>query len=157
MKQSKSTRTPGRTPRKPKPASSRKKAAPHARASAPRKSAAAGATAPALRDAGVSRKAAGPLALPAECLISSVDEIKAGLVQRLDSPDSVTIDACAVQRIDTASLQVIAAFARDRRAAGLPFSWSGVPAAVNDAAALLNLTDTLGLDAAATAADTVLA
>jgi phospholipid transport system transporter-binding protein len=127
MKQSKSTRTPGRTPRKPKPAAGRK-AAPRTRASAP-------------------RKTAGPLALPAECLISSVDEIKAGLLQRLDSTDSVTIDASAVQRIDTASLQVLAAFARDRRAAGLPFAWSGVPAPVSDAAALLNLTETLGLDA----------
>jgi phospholipid transport system transporter-binding protein len=144
MKQSKSTRTPGRTPRKPKPAAGRK-AAPRTRASAPRKTAsrakarAGAATAP--------RKAAGPLALPAECLISSVDEIKAGLLQRLDSTDSVTIDASAVQRIDTASLQVLAAFARDRRAAGLPFAWSGVPAPVSDAAALLNLTETLGLDA----------
>ncbi len=54
------------------------------------------------------------------------------------------IDASAVQRIDTASLQVLAAFARDRRAGGLAVEWVGVPACLTEAATVLDLTTVLG-------------
>jgi ABC-type transporter Mla MlaB component len=60
---------------------------------------------------------------------------------------NVQLDASAVQRVDTASLQVLAAFARDRRADGLPLEWLGVPACLTDAATLLDLTNALGLPA----------
>jgi phospholipid transport system transporter-binding protein len=99
------------------------------------------------RSAAAPKKLSGQVALPAECVIASVDDLKADLLTRLTFDSSVTIDAAAVQRIDTASLQLLAAFARDRRAAGLPFEWTGVPASVTEAANLLNLTDTLGLPA----------
>jgi len=93
------------------------------------------------------KKAAGPITLPAECMIAGVDELKTTLTRRLALESNVTIDAAAVQRIDTASLQLLAAFIRDRRAAGLPFEWAGVTRSVTDAAELLNLSDTLGLPA----------
>ena len=94
-----------------------------------------------------SKTPSGQVALRAECLIGTVDELRTELTSQLTLESSVTIDAAAVERIDTASLQLLAAFARDRRAAGLSVEWAGVPAAVAEAAILLNLTHTLGLPA----------
>jgi phospholipid transport system transporter-binding protein len=88
-----------------------------------------------------------PIALRAECLIGTVDELRAELSSQLTLEGSVTIDAAAVERIDTASMQLLAAFARDRRAAGLSVEWAAVPATVAEAATLLNLTHALGLPA----------
>ncbi len=67
----------------------------------------------------VPARAARPVALPAECVIASAAELRAALLKRLAEAGNVQIDASAVQRIDTASLQVLAAFSRDRRAGGL--------------------------------------
>jgi anti-anti-sigma regulatory factor len=97
------------------------------------------------------RKAVRPLALPVECGIAMVEELKSGLLKRVSDSGSVRIDASAVQRIDTASLQVLAAFARDRRVAGLPVAWVGVSDVVTDAAGMLDLTETLGLAPSASA------
>lgn len=84
--------------------------------------------------------------LPAECMIASADELKSSLLKLLPKKAAVTIDATAVQRIDTAGLQVLAAFVRERQSAGLPFTWKGVGEALNEAAQLLDLGRTLGLD-----------
>jgi ABC-type transporter Mla MlaB component len=91
-----------------------------------------------------SGRSARPLALPAECAIAAAAGLRADLLKRLPDAGNVQIDASAVQRIDTASLQVLAAFARDRRAEGLPIEWLGVPACLTEAATLLDLTDALG-------------
>jgi phospholipid transport system transporter-binding protein len=93
------------------------------------------------------RKTSRPVSLPAECAIASATGLRDRLLKRLSDAGNVQIDASAVQRIDTASLQVLAAFARDRRAAGLALEWRGVPACLTEAATFLDLTDTLGLPA----------
>ena len=90
------------------------------------------------------RKSARPVVLPAECAIASAPELRGGLLKRLSDARNVQIDASAVQRIDTASLQVLAAFARDRRAEGRTLEWLGVPDCLAEAATLLDLTDALG-------------
>jgi len=120
MKQRKTARKTGRT----------KRAAPKA---APRRKAAS------------TRKTASPIALPAECAIASAPQLRSGLLKRLTDARTVQIDASGVQRIDTASLQVLAAFSRDRRAGGLPLEWLGVPPCLTQAASTLDLTDALGL------------
>jgi len=97
------------------------------------------------RPAAAKKPVAGPLALPAACVIDTVEVLRSDLLSRFALAMKVTLDATALQRIDTACLQVLASFARDRRAAGLPFEWTGVPDALTDAAALLDLTATLGL------------
>jgi ABC-type transporter Mla MlaB component len=97
------------------------------------------------------RKVTRPLALPAECAIASAPALRASLVKRLTDAASVQIDASAVQRIDTASLQLLAAFARDRRDAGLGIEWLGIPASLTDVARFLDLTSVLGFDAQAIA------
>src|ERR1041385_8428919 len=91
------------------------------------------------------RKSARPVALPAECAIATAAALRAALLKRLTDAGNVQIDASAVRRIDTASLQVLAAFARDRRAGSLAFEWLDVPACLTEAASLLDLTDALGL------------
>jgi ABC-type transporter Mla MlaB component len=48
-----------------------------------------------------------------------------------------------VQRVDTATLQMLAAFVRDRRAEGLPVEWSTDGAAFKSAASLLGLSSLL--------------
>ena len=86
-----------------------------------------------------------PLALPAECAIASAQSLRKSLMKRLSDRANVQIDASAVQRVDTASLQVMAAFVRDRRNDGRSFEWLGVPACLTEAATLLDLTNALGL------------
>ena len=94
-----------------------------------------------------SRKPAGAIALPEECVIASAAELQSQLLKRLGDKASVRIDASAVQRVDSAALQVLAAFARDRRAEGRGVEWVSVPDSLTDAASLLSLTDALGLAA----------
>jgi anti-anti-sigma regulatory factor len=89
----------------------------------------------------------GILALPPDCLIASAGDMKSDLLRLAEIETPVTIDASFVQRIDTACFQVLAAFARGRRAAGRPLAWTGVPDAITDSASLLNLTEELGIDA----------
>jgi ABC-type transporter Mla MlaB component len=74
----------------------------------------------------------------------SASGLRTTLLKRVRDSGSLQIDASAVQRIDTASLQVLAAFARDRRAGGLALEWLGVPACLAEAASLLDLTTALG-------------
>ena len=62
---------------------------------------------------------------------------------------AVTIDAGAVERIDTAGMQLLVAFKRDRAANGLGTDWCDVKATLHEAANILGLAGHLGLPAAA--------
>jgi ABC-type transporter Mla MlaB component len=55
------------------------------------------------------------------------------------------VDVTALQRIDTAGLQLLAAFVRDRRTAGRMVAWRGRSAALDAAAGLLGLDSMLEL------------
>ena len=55
------------------------------------------------------------------------------------------IDASAVQRIDTAALQLLAAFVRDLRADGRVVEWTECSTALRRAADSLGLADALDL------------
>jgi ABC-type transporter Mla MlaB component len=100
---------------------------------------------------GLRRKAAkaprkdGSLLLAAECTVAQADTLKSELGRRLQEPAPVTLDVSAVQRIDTAGLQLLAAFIRDRRTAGRAVTWRGQAAALTTAAGLLGLNDMLEL------------
>ncbi|MGH8170444.1 MAG: STAS domain-containing protein [Steroidobacteraceae bacterium] len=87
----------------------------------------------------------GSVTLPADCTVAGADSLKAELARRLDESGPVTVDASALQRIDTAALQLLAAFVRDRRTAGRAVDWRGGAAALESAAALLGLKDMLEL------------
>ena len=71
--------------------------------------------------------------------------LKDTLLQVLDAPSGVTIDAKSVERIDTAIVQLLCAFVRDRAAHNRAVTWSGTPQVVFDAARLLGLGELLGL------------
>jgi phospholipid transport system transporter-binding protein len=85
------------------------------------------------------------LILTAECTVAEADTLKSELARRLDEPEPVTLDVSALQRIDTAGLQLLAAFVRDRRTAGRAVAWRGRASALDSAAGLLGLSDMLEL------------
>ena len=88
------------------------------------------------------------IALPANCSIRDAAQLKAALLELLPQA-AVTIDAGAVERIDTAGMQLLVAFKRDRAANGLGTDWSDVNATWHEAANILGLAGHLGLPAAA--------
>ncbi len=61
---------------------------------------------------------------------------------------SLQVDGDAVERVHSASLQLLAAWWRHRRTAGLDTAWSDCAAPLRDAAGRLGLDATLGLDLA---------
>lgn len=89
----------------------------------------------------------GPLVLDADCLLESANELRKELLLRLERTAPISIDASEVERIDTASLQVLVAFTRDCKAAGRAIEWTGVAPALADSARLLDLSSALGLPA----------
>jgi ABC-type transporter Mla MlaB component len=85
------------------------------------------------------------LSLAADCTVAEADSLKSELARRLNESAPVTLDVSALQRIDTAGLQLLAAFVRDRRTAGRAVAWRGRAAALEAAAGLLGLQDMLEL------------
>ena len=85
--------------------------------------------------------------LAAECMVSDAASLKARLAALLDEPLAVTIDVSALQRIDTAGLQLIAAFIRERAGQGRTVEWQGAAPVLATAAQLLGLTSMLRLPA----------
>jgi ABC-type transporter Mla MlaB component len=87
------------------------------------------------------------LALAAECLVAGASALKESLATLLDEPQPITLDITALQRIDTAGLQVLTAFVRERASHGRAVEWHGAAPALSGAAQLLGLTSLLGLPA----------
>ena len=87
----------------------------------------------------------GSLTLASECTVAEADALKSELARRLDESGTVTVDVTALQRIDTAGLQLLAAFVRDRRTAGRTVAWRGRAAALEAAAGVLGLNSMLEL------------
>jgi phospholipid transport system transporter-binding protein len=123
--------------RKQKTAVTQRSRRPARRPPAQRRSAAARKTAAAAGSAA--------LALPAECTAAEADSLKTALVHRLAEPRCVTLEVCSLQRIDTAGLQLLAAFVRDRRTAGRRVEWRGRAPVLDAAAGLLGLRSMLEL------------
>jgi ABC-type transporter Mla MlaB component len=120
---------------------------PSKRGTAPRRKAAAGGNgASAKPRASRGRKADGALTLAADCTVAEADALKSQLTRRLQQSEPVIVDVSALQRIDTAALQLLAAFVRDRRTAGRTIEWRGRASALDAAAGLLGLNDMLELD-----------
>ncbi len=90
----------------------------------------------------------GTFSVAAECTVADANTLKTGLAKLLDSAAAVTLDISAVQRIDTAGLQVIAAFVRERESHGRQVQWHGDAPALTAAAQLLGLNALLKLPTA---------
>lgn len=96
--------------------------------------------------------AAAPLALvlPADCRIAAQVALKQALMDALET-GGIVLDGRAVERTDTAALQLLTLFQREVKARGSSLSWCGASDALNEAAGLLGLTQILELPAAALA------
>jgi len=84
-------------------------------------------------------------ALAAECTIADIAPLKASLAGLLEHPSAVTLDVAAIQRIDTASMQLVAAFVRERESHGHQVEWRGSAPVFGSAARLLGLAAMLHL------------
>ena len=128
-------RKPGKV-RKPqaapgkKPATSRVHAsAPGRRASGKSRGAAATAAAPASSVA----------SFPADCTIAQAADLKTALARMIAKPTRVTLDLSTIRRVDTAALQVLTTFIRERRAAGRDVECTGATDAFLVTAGILGL------------------
>jgi len=105
------------------------------------------------RPAGTSRaspaakqpRSAGVFTLSAQCTIAESAPLQADLSGLLDKDTPITLDAKELQRVDTAGMQVIAAFVRERNANGRQVQWRNTPPTLLSAARLLGLGTLLGL------------
>jgi anti-anti-sigma regulatory factor len=87
----------------------------------------------------------GSFAVAAECTVADASSLKTGLSKLLEESGIVTLDIGAVQRIDTAGLQVIATFIRERESHGRQVQWRGHAPAMSVAAKLIGLSALLKL------------
>jgi len=79
--------------------------------------------------------------------LRTVTVLQTELAERLDDSGTVQIDGSAVERIDTATLQLLAAFVRDLRADARGVDWIGCSAVLRRAAHSLGLAAALDLAA----------
>jgi ABC-type transporter Mla MlaB component len=87
------------------------------------------------------------IALSSNSTVKDAAALKDVLVRLLDEAAPVAIDAKSVERIDTAIMQLLCAFVRDRAERNLAVTWSGTPSALLDAARLLGIGSLLALPA----------
>jgi len=79
------------------------------------------------------------LLLASDCTIREADQLKAQLLEHLDAPEPLFVDGSAVQKADTAGVQLLVAFALDCMERGIAFGWPGRSRALESAI------DTLGV------------
>ena len=87
------------------------------------------------------------ITLASNSTVKDAAALKASLLQVFDASESVAIDAKSVERIDTAIIQLLCAFVRDRTARNLAVTWRGTPQPLLDAARLLGVGALLALPA----------
>jgi anti-anti-sigma regulatory factor len=83
--------------------------------------------------------------LSASCTVRDCIALRSALLDLLMDPMPVTIDVHAVERIDTAALQLLCAFVRDRQAAGGQILWTGRTESFSEAIRLLGLQKALAV------------
>jgi len=105
------------------------------------------ATKAARQDAGEPAAAhRGPqLALASNCAVKDSAGLKQSLCALLGEPATITLDVRALERIDTAAMQLLCAFARERAGKGYPTAWMGDVTIVREAAAILDVEPMLSL------------
>jgi phospholipid transport system transporter-binding protein len=96
--------------------------------------------------AAASRDEPALVALPADCRMSTQGGLMAELLRALDE-HAIVLDGQAVERIDTAALQLLALFRREVATRGGSVRWREPSGALHDAASLLGLTTLLELPA----------
>lgn len=87
------------------------------------------------------------IGLSSNSTVKDATGLKDALLRLLDEPASVTIDVGSVERIDTAIMQLLCVFVRDRAERNLAVTWSATPQPLLDAARLLGVGSMLALPA----------
>ena len=77
--------------------------------------------------------------LGASCTIEDVAQLRTDLSAHLAANRPIIIDASQLERIDTAGVQLLAAFAIDCLEQGIAFAWKQRPAVLEEAIRLLGL------------------
>lgn len=90
-------------------------------------------------------EAAARLVLQADCTLREAAALKARLLELAPGPQGATLEGGGVQRIDTAALQLLAAFAQREKAAGRPLAWASASGVLRDAGNRLGLAAVLSL------------
>ncbi|HZO22131.1 MAG TPA: STAS domain-containing protein [Steroidobacteraceae bacterium] len=85
--------------------------------------------------------------LAGDCTISETTALKEGLGRLLAEARPVTLEIAGLERVDTAAMQLIAAFVQHRERQGLAIEWHGSSPALSSAARLLGLAGLLKLPA----------
>jgi ABC-type transporter Mla MlaB component len=89
--------------------------------------------------------AAATIGLASNCTVKDATGLKTELLQWLDEPGSVAIDAKSVERIDTSIVQLLCAFVRERAERNLGVTWTGATQPLLDAARMLGVRTLLAL------------
>ena len=90
------------------------------------------------------------IGLPADCRMAAPSALLADLLGALDAP-ATQIDGSAVERVDTAALQLLTLFRREALSRGCEVSWRGASTTLCEAADTLGLVKALDLPVAAAA------
>lgn len=86
------------------------------------------------------------IGLPADCRMAAQSALLAELLGALDAP-ATHLDGRAVERVDTAALQLLTLFRREATARGRAVSWLGASSILCEAAGVLGLAKALDLPA----------
>jgi len=81
----------------------------------------------------------GTVVLSSDCTVAECAVLRNSLLRALPETSEITLDINAVQRIDTATMQLLTAFVLERQALGRTVKWSGAAPAFLSAARLLGL------------------
>jgi ABC-type transporter Mla MlaB component len=92
------------------------------------------------------------IVLAANCSVKDAASLKTSLCAVANESGAVTLDTSAVERVDTATMQLLCAFVRDRGTRNQSIVWRGQSQALHDAVRLLGVGALLGFDAAGVAA-----
>ena len=93
-----------------------------------------------------SRAASRCIVLAANCSVKDAAALKVSLCAVANESTAVTLDASAVERVDTATMQLLCAFVRDRSGRNQRVTWRGESQALQDAARLLGVRALLGFE-----------
>lgn len=77
--------------------------------------------------------------------IAGAQNLRSELDRALSGGTTLVLDGGRVERVDTAALQILAAFCRACQKTGKALSWKATSQPLNDVAALLGLNDVLGI------------
>ncbi|MFC4308285.1 lipid asymmetry maintenance protein MlaB [Steroidobacter flavus] len=90
--------------------------------------------------------------LASNCSVKDAAALKTSLSAFSNHGDAVTVDVSAVERVDTATMQLLCAFVRDRSGRNQSVAWRGESAALQDAVRLLGVGELLGFETKGVAA-----